>query len=122
MLAMILWYILVTMLGVVAAYGYNSWIDNRCHEKYRMPSSVLTSFGVAGVEVMRVIRSAPLIWYVAGRFDFPDPVSIVSLFIAWYTVDVVTAYGTTGLVMILGNIRREGERQVNEQIAEIEGN
>jgi len=114
---MILWYILVTVLGVVAAYSYNSWIDNRNREKYGMPSSILTSFGVAGVEIIRAIRSAPLAWIIANHLSL-DPVNATSLFIAWYTVDMVTSYGLTGLVMIRGNIRRESARSVDEQIVE----
>jgi len=116
MLAATLWYILITILGIAAAIGYNSWIDNKNREKYQIPSSILTSFGVAGVEIMRVIRSAPLAWLVVDYCNSLDVVSVVGLFIAWYTVDAITAYSLTGLVMIGGNLHREVARSVDEQL------
>ena len=81
--------------------------------------SILVCFGVAGIEIMRVVRSIPLVLLICEPHGIPT--SIVMLFVIEYVASFVTAYGPTGLVMVRGNLQREKRRAVNRRLEEADG-
>ena len=115
----IIWYLSFTALGIWFASAYNGWI-NRKVEASPLPSSILTMFGVAGVEILRVIRASAVVWYLASTLNSTsNSLTVALLFVAAYTIDALTAYTSTGLVMINGNLEREARAKLAAKLEDI---
>jgi len=115
----IFWYIAWTLFGIWFASTYNGWISKKV-ESSPLPSSILTAFGVAGVEILRVIRAAPIVCYFVSTLDGTgDPLIVGLLYVAAYTIDALSAYVSTGLVMINGNLEREARAKLAAQLEDI---
>ena len=114
-----LWYATWTGLATWLATQYDTWLSKQDDENFTIPKSILVCFGVAGIEIMRVVRSIPLVLLICEPHGIPT--SIVMLFVIEYVASFVTAYGPTGLVMVRGNLQREKRRAVNRRLEEADG-
>jgi len=112
-------YVFGTIIGIWFASAYNGWINKQA-EINPLPTSILTMFGVAGVEIIRVARATPLICYLVSTLNSTSNPSTVALFYAGgYALDALAAYIPTGLVMISGNLEREARARLVEQLEDI---
>ena len=115
----IVWYVFGTAIGIWFASAYNGWI-NRQAEANPLPASILTMFGVAGIEIIRVIRAAPLICYLVSTLDSTnDPSTVMLLYAGGYALDALAAYIPTGLIMMSGNLKREATSKLVKRLEDI---
>ena len=106
-----IWYLLIILVKVVLAIGYNHILNK---DRFRLvPVCLKVVAGATATEILRVIRALPFMiitaWYIVDHFGISSRLvitMIVGLIISAWAADSITAYGAMGIPLIVGDFVR----------------
>lgn len=112
----VLWYVVLTAVAIGIAARYDQWIaashreDADVEQATRrvVPTSFLVVAGVAGTELFRLVRLAPLASVAAEALGYPWWLG-AQIACGGFLLDAMSAYLATGWPMIRGDLLREAQ-------------